>query len=352
MLDPYAPCGPQNTGYPSSSLYSSSSSTPLPPMTPAVAPTATAANPAHLAVSPLSDPDADASTDDSDTYPAPTRPLAGLNGDKIDLQAVDPDLYGLRRSVSRFLRPTHTVLTASHLSWSWSYPEEEQRDCEYEFSGPILCAYLSLPHPKRSSKSSSDDDADADGDDDEDYHDNKAAKRKRNRAAIATKGKFVAANRPPRSFPSLTSSMLVSRRIAKDTPETNHSGGGSDSDYGAPSRKKKRTAAPNEDFRFSSRGNRVLNYAENDDDEEDASGDDDDMMDIDGVAHISAGPEEEVHEIEGVFDHHRDEERKKDPQDDFYTNIVRQSRQVACPAPHSFSPPALPRQVERLLSPS
>lgn len=117
--------------------------------------------------------------------------------------------------------------------------------------------------------------------------------------------------------------MLVPR-IVKDTPEFIHSEGGSDSDYGAPSRKKKRTAAPNEDFRFSSRGNRVPNYAENDEDE-DASGDDDDMMDIDGVAHISAGPEEEVHEIEGVFDHHRDEERKKDPQDDFYTNIVRQS---------------------------
>jgi chromodomain-helicase-DNA-binding protein 1 len=120
--------------------------------------------------------------------------------------------------------------------------------------------------------------------------------------------------------------MLPSYPIVKDTPEFNISEGASDSDYGAPSRKKKRLAAPNDDLRFSSRGNRVPNYAENDDDEEDASGDDDDMMDIDGVAHISAGPEEEVHEIEGVFDHHRDEERKKDSQDDFYSNIVRQSR--------------------------
>lgn len=118
--------------------------------------------------------------------------------------------------------------------------------------------------------------------------------------------------------------MFAPHRIVKDTPDYNNSEGGSDSDYGGPSRKKKRTAAPNEDFRFSSRGNRVPNYAENEE-EEDASGDDDDMMDIDGVAHISAGPEEEVHEIEGVFDHHRDEERKKDLQDDFYTNIVRQS---------------------------
>ena len=124
--------------------------------------------------------------------------------------------------------------------------------------------------------------------------------------------------------------MFVPHRIVKDIPEFIHSEGGSDSDYGVPSRKKKRTAAPNEDFRFSSRGNRVPNYAENDD--EDASGDDDDMMDIDGVAHISAGPEEEVHEIESVCDHHRDEERKNDPQDDFYSNIVRQSL-PACPIP-------------------
>lgn len=82
-------------------------------MTPSVAPTAAGAIPAHHAMSPLSDPDAEASTDDSDVFPVPTRPLGGLNGDKIDLQAVDPDLYGLRRSVSRFLRSTHIVLTCS-----------------------------------------------------------------------------------------------------------------------------------------------------------------------------------------------------------------------------------------------
>ena len=81
-------------------------------MTPAVAPTAAGANPAHHAMSPLSDPDADASTDDSESLPAPPRPLSGLNGDKINLQAVDPDLYGLRRSVSRFRRSTYFVLTA------------------------------------------------------------------------------------------------------------------------------------------------------------------------------------------------------------------------------------------------
>lgn len=222
------------------------------------------------------------------------------------------------------------------------------------FTSPFpLCLPKPLT-PKRSSKSSSDDDADADGDDDEDYQDNKASKRKRaNRtAAVTTKGEIVAANRLPRSFPLLTSPMSGPYRVVKDTPEYNHSENGSDSDYGAPSRKKKRTAAPNEDFRFSSRGNRVPNYAENDEDE-DASGDDDDMMDIDGVAHISAGPEEEVHEIEGVFDHHRDEERKKDPQDDFYSNIVRQSRpDRLVPLLTLLSTPALPRQVERLLSPS
>ena len=130
MLDPYAPYAGQNSVYPPSSLYSSSSSTPLPPMTPAVAPTAAGANPAHHAMSPLSDPDADASTDDSDGFPVPPRPLSGLNGDKINLQAVDPDLYGLRRSVSHFRRSTYFVLTARHLSWLWSSPEEEQRDCE------------------------------------------------------------------------------------------------------------------------------------------------------------------------------------------------------------------------------
>ena len=137
MLDPYASYGGQNSAYPPSSLYSSSSSTPLPPTLPAVAPPAPGANPAHHAMSPLSDPDADASTDDSDSYPAPTRPLSGLNGDKIDLQAVDPDLYGLRRSVSHFLRSTYILLTARHLSWSWSYPEEEQRHCKYGFSKSI-----------------------------------------------------------------------------------------------------------------------------------------------------------------------------------------------------------------------
>lgn len=112
MLDPYAPYAGQNSVYPPSSLYSSSSSTPLPPITPAVAPTAAGANPAHHAMSPLSDPDADATTDDSESLPAPPRPLSGLNGDKINLQAVDPDLYGLRRSVSRFRRSTYFLLTA------------------------------------------------------------------------------------------------------------------------------------------------------------------------------------------------------------------------------------------------
>ena len=159
-------------------------------------------------------------------------------------------------------------------------------------------------------------------------------------------------SRLPQSLLLLTYSMFVPCHLVKETPEYNHSGG-SDSDYGVPSRKKKRAAATNEDFRFSSRGNRVPNYAEHDDDDEDASGDDDDMMDIDGVAHISAGPEEEVHEIEGVFDHHRDDERKKDPQDDFYSNIVRQSRSGCLALLLTFfPPPALPRQVERLLSPS
>jgi len=141
MLDPYAPYGGQNSAYPPSSLYSSSSSTPLPPMTPAVAPTAAGANPAHHAMSPLSDPDADASTDDSESYPVQARPLAGLNGDKINLQAVDPDLYGLRRSVSRSLRSTYIVLTARHRG----HIQKRSRDTvSMNFQGHPLCAYLSV----------------------------------------------------------------------------------------------------------------------------------------------------------------------------------------------------------------
>lgn len=103
-------------------------------MTPAVAPTAAGANPAHHAVSPLSDPDADASTDDSDSFPAPTRPLSGLNGDKIDLQAVDPDLYGLRRSVSYLLRSTYFVLTASYRG---HIQKRSRETVGYEFSKAI-----------------------------------------------------------------------------------------------------------------------------------------------------------------------------------------------------------------------
>ena len=137
MLDPYAPYGGQNSVYPPSSLYSSSSSTPLPPMTPSVAPTAAGANPAHHAMSPLSDPDADASTDDSDAFPVPPRPLSGLNGDKIDLQAVDPDLYGLRRSVSRFLRSTYIVLTARYPSGCGHIQKRSRDTVSMNFTSPF-----------------------------------------------------------------------------------------------------------------------------------------------------------------------------------------------------------------------
>ena len=78
---------------------------------------------------PASELDADADADEDMAYigtPSPYPPAsnASLNtvnhsrngvGDKIDLQAVDPVLYGLRRSVRRSLSPFARMLTWFHL---------------------------------------------------------------------------------------------------------------------------------------------------------------------------------------------------------------------------------------------
>lgn len=73
-----------------------------------------------------------------------------------------------------------------------------------------------------------------------------------------------------------------------------------------------------DDFRFTSRGGRLPNYFENDD----ASMDDETDTGADDQVPGSDVPAEQVHEIEMVLDHHRDDEKKEDPEDNFQANMV------------------------------
>ena len=117
-------------------------------------------------------------------------------------------------------------------------------------------------------------------------------------------------------IPQLTSCLLVSTR---------HSPSDSDSDYGSKSKKKKKPRVPSDEIRVSSRGTRVPNYV---DDVQDFEQFDDDEPDA-GVYGEPAVLKEED-EIEMVLSHARADEFLSDPEDNWYTNIVRGLFFVAC----------------------
>lgn len=107
----------------------------------------------------------------------------------------------------------------------------------------------------------------------------------------------------------------------ESTPVSDDSDSASDFESESPAKKKLKRHHPDgngtEDFRFSSRGGRLPNYFENEDMSVDDSDSDDDQVPGSDV------PTEQVHEIEMVLDHHRDDERKADPEDNFQKNMVR-----------------------------
>ncbi|KAG9057905.1 hypothetical protein FS842_002907 [Serendipita sp. 407] len=203
----------------------------------------------NLEGDPMSELDADADADDEVFVPQ-YKPSGSSNtivqrASKIDFQAVDPVLYGLRRSNRS--RDTGT-------------PQDDSSE-------------------------------DADNDEDADYHLDKPSKRKRNGG--------------------------IKRR---ETPATD-SDSASDFESETPAKKKKKRyhdGSGIEDFRFSSRGVKLPNYYENDDD---VSMDDDSDTPGDDMVPGSEAPAEQVHEIEMVLDHHRDDERKEDPRDNFQANM-------------------------------
>lgn len=192
------------------------------------------------------DADADDVDEPMNYTPSPLPPVVS-RGEKIDYQALDPVLYGLRRS-SRS-RDTNSPL------------EESSDEADNE-------------------------------DEDGDYHQDKSAKRKRSSG----------------------------NRRKESTPATD-SDSASDFESETPAKKKKKRFHDSngmDDFRFTSRGGKLPNYYENDDD---VSMDEDSDTAGDDMAVESAQPTEQVHEIEMVLDHHRDDERKHDPVDNFQSNM-------------------------------
>ena len=154
----------------------------------------------------------------------------------------------------------------------------------------------------------SSDEADAE-DDDGDYQQDRPAKRKRNSGG-KRKGK------------SIRLLLYKCDSYTFHTEATPLTDSDSASDFGSetPAKKKKKKhhdGSGVEDFRFSTRGIKLPNYYEND---EDASMDDesDEGGDDQGIS----APTEQVHEIEMVLDHHRDDEKKDEPADNFLTNMV------------------------------
>ena len=92
----------------------------------------------------------------------------------------------------------------------------------------------------------------------------------------------------------------------------------SDSEYGARSKKKKKPRVGDE-LRVSSRGVKVPNYVD------DVDNFDEFEDDAEAGYYVAANPNgqyEEEHEIEGVFYHMRDEDRKDDSEDLWHENVV------------------------------
>lgn len=91
----------------------------------------------------------------------------------------------------------------------------------------------------------------------------------------------------------------------------------SDSDYGSRSKKKKKPRVADENIRMSSRGVKVPNYVDDVQNFEEFEEDE-------GAEYYVADPNSqyEDHEIEGVYYHMRDEDRKDDPEDLWHDNVV------------------------------
>lgn len=157
---------------------------------------------------------------------------------------------------------------------------------------------------------------DADGEEDEEYLQDRRAKRKRP-AGGKRKGE--------RQIKFCVLRAFIYFIQVDSTPESDDSDSASDFENETPAKKKLKRYHNDgngpEDFRFSSRGGRLPNYYENDDMSMDDSDSDEDHVPGSDV------PAEQVHEIEMVLDHHRDDDKKDDREDNFNTNMVRLLRQ-------------------------
>lgn len=66
----------------------------------------------------------------------------------------------------------------------------------------------------------------------------------------------------------------------------------------------------------------------------------------------SAAPTKEDDEIENVLGHCRDEGHEDDPEDDWYSNIVRHRLHICAYLPSLLDEIALPHQMEEFFSPA
>ncbi|OCB89362.1 transcription regulator [Sanghuangporus baumii] len=174
--------------------------------------------------------------------------------------------------------------------------EDADGDPDYTFEGDVeapIDVYTAPGSSRISSKVGSgfDDESDDGSFADEEYGKKKPAKRK--------KSSKPRVSRTPAPVPS--------RQADSD----------SDSEYGARSKKKKKPRIPDDSIRVSSRGIKVPNYF---DDVKNFEEFEDDADSGYYVADPGVQYEEE-HEIEGVFYHMRDEDRKNDPEDLWHDNI-------------------------------
>lgn len=141
--------------------------------------------------------------------------------------------------------------------------------------------------------------------DDEDEEDASYADEEYGAASTSTKKKAPKKKKP--------SAPPKPRAVARHSPSD------SDSDYGARSKKKKKHRVASDEIRVSSRGTKVPNYV--DDVQDFEQFDDDDV--IAGAYADPNAPQKEEDEIEMVLGHSRDDDHKDDPEDNWYTNIVR-----------------------------
>lgn len=148
-----------------------------------------------------------------------------------------------------------------------------------------------------------DDGEEDDNTEDEDYGDEDFGLRKR-----------------PKKRPRPSKSHAPTPNALKIPPTSQLSGSDSDSDYGRRSKKKKRPRLSVEDFRISSRGGRVPNYAEDGPD----SDFEDEEIQTGYYASANAEIKGDEDEIDAVLTHMRDEERLDDPADLWFENIVSQ----------------------------